>query len=77
MAAVTAFLAVLTLAGCSSGPEYTAADCRDLLERNVLADNISDVSKEPECKELSHDEYGDAVETVLIKHKDRIINPGG
>lgn len=77
VAVVTLFLAVAVLAGCSSGPEYTADDCMALLERNVLADDVQDVSEEPECADLDHDEYGDAVETVLIKHKERIIHPGG
>ncbi|MER6235943.1 hypothetical protein ABT185_07685 [Streptomyces clavifer] len=79
---------LLTLTGCSSGDEpkpkaaqttasareYTAADCRTLLERNYEADANSDVSAEPECAHLPRDQYIELASSVIAGHKNDIIN---
>ncbi|MFE7754310.1 hypothetical protein [Streptomyces sp. NPDC057429] len=87
-AAITAGI-LLALTGCTSSndakpktaptaaaatPEYDAADCRELLERNYAADANSDVSAEPECAHLPDDQYGDLVGSVLAGHKDDILD---
>ncbi|MEU0109523.1 hypothetical protein ABZ313_29780 [Streptomyces sp. NPDC006251] len=64
-----------TSAVTSSPPAtYTAEDCRTLLEENYTAGTPQDVSEEPECADLTSDEYADAVGQVLTGHKDDILN---
>ncbi|MFB4424816.1 hypothetical protein C5F59_027520 [Streptomyces sp. QL37] len=88
-AAMTAGI-LLALTGCTSSsddakpkaapspaastPEYTAADCRALLERSYEADAPSDVSAHPECAHLPHDQYIELASSVIAGHKDDIIN---
>jgi hypothetical protein len=52
---------------------YTAEDCKDLLELNLEADAASDISGEPRCVDLTHDEYVQLVGEVLAEHKDEIL----
>ncbi|MFC8862665.1 hypothetical protein [[Kitasatospora] papulosa] len=79
---------LLTLTGCSSSGEpepkaapattaareYTAADCRALLERNYEAGTNSDVSTHSECAHLPKDQYGELVGSVLGGHADDVLN---
>jgi len=87
-AAITAGI-LLTLTGCTgsgddakpktapspatSTREYTAADCRALLERNYEADAPRDASTDPECAHLPDDQYEELVGSVLGGHKDDIL----
>lgn len=84
-AVVTAGI-LLTLTSCASSDdkpkaaatatvrEYTAADCRALLEKNYEADANSDVSAHAECAHLPHDQYIELASSVLAGHKDDFIN---
>jgi hypothetical protein len=56
-----------------SEAEFTAEDCKTLLEKNFAADANTDVSGEPECAGLARDEYVKAVGDVLTGHKDDIL----
>jgi hypothetical protein len=53
---------------------FTFEDCVQLLEENYAADTNTDVSAEPECADLTQDEYVDAVGEVLSGHKDEILD---
>jgi hypothetical protein len=57
----------------SAAPSYTKADCRALLDENYEAGTSTDVSAEPECAALSHDQYVALVGQVLGSHKDEIL----
>ncbi|MFD9763196.1 hypothetical protein ACFWXI_06585 [[Kitasatospora] papulosa] len=57
----------------ASTPEYTAADCRALLERTYEADAPSDVSAHPECAHLPHDQYIELASSVVAGHKEDFI----
>lgn len=52
---------------------YTIEDCKALLESNYATDTNTDASGEPECADLSRDEYVQAVTDVLTGHKDDIL----
>lgn len=58
----------------ASTREYTAADCRALLERNYEADASSDVSAHPECAHLPHDQYIELASSVVAGHKEDFMN---
>ncbi|MFE2297921.1 hypothetical protein ACFXAW_06970 [Streptomyces sp. NPDC059445] len=52
---------------------FTAADCKQLLELNFQADAAIDVSDEPRCSSLTHDEYSKLVTEMLLGHKHEIL----
>lgn len=75
--------ACLALAGCSnsgsdkadakpspkpSATAYTLADCRALLEKNYQNDTVHDAEGEPQCRDLTHAQYTEAVKVVLKSH---------
>ncbi|MDW4900648.1 hypothetical protein RB625_19755 [Streptomyces californicus] len=53
--------------------EFDAHDCRAVLERNYEADTVYDASTDPECAELTQDEYAETVASVIKGHKDDIV----
>ncbi|MEU9141020.1 hypothetical protein AB0D33_34570 [Streptomyces sp. NPDC048404] len=52
---------------------FTAENCEELLELNFQADSAIDVSREPRCVGLTHDEYSKAVGEMLASHKYEIF----
>ncbi|CAL9515354.1 hypothetical protein [Streptomyces sp. enrichment culture] len=61
----------------TASPTYDEYDCRALLERNYDADNVYDASSDPECADLTRDEYTDVVKQVLTGRKDEILQDAG
>ncbi|WP_405399191.1 hypothetical protein [Streptomyces microflavus] len=57
----------------SPSKQYDVHDCRALLERNYEADNVYDATGDPECADLTRDEYSEVVGTVIKGRKDEII----
>jgi hypothetical protein len=53
---------------------FTIEDCKSMLEANFAADANTDVSEEPECADLTEEEYVQAVGDVLTGHKDDILD---
>ncbi|MEU0686166.1 hypothetical protein [Streptomyces uncialis] len=54
-------------------PVHDFEDCQALLDRAYQADDVRDVSGEPECEALTAAEYREAVAAVLSEHKDEIL----
>jgi hypothetical protein len=59
-------------------PQRTSslAACEALLEKTYQERQLRDVSNEPECTPLSHDQYVKAVGDVLGAHKDDFLDQG-
>lgn len=53
---------------------YDLHDCTALLERNYAADATRDASEDPECADLTREEYVEAVGTVLLAHADEMMD---
>lgn len=56
-----------------SATEYTLADCTALLEKNYQNGTMHNAKGEPQCRDLTQDQYGEAVKAVLKSHVDDIM----
>ncbi|MGW2837321.1 hypothetical protein ACWCWD_06370 [Streptomyces sp. NPDC001493] len=63
-----------TATTASPAAEYDANDCKALLERNYTDEEVHDASGDPECADLTHDEYVAAASEVVAAHKDDFLD---